>query len=76
MHSLTDAEVMKIPFVECIHHYMEDALIESSTRIAVEVCIFVEDWMAIKDLDTMKVPQMEELLYNKYMSIVRSIPDG
>ena len=40
-----------------------------------EVCIFVEVGTAIKDLEAMKVPVMEELFYNKYLRIVRSIPD-
>ena len=31
--------------------------------------------MAIRDLDTMKVPQMEEMFFSKYMAAMRSIPD-
>ena len=31
--------------------------------------------MAIRDLDTMKVPQMEEMFFSKYMAVVCSIPD-
>ncbi len=30
---------------------------------------------AIRDLDTMKVPQMEEMFFSKYMAVLRSIPD-
>ena len=40
-----------------------------------EACIFVEVDTAIKDLEAMKIPVMEELFYNKYVRIVRSIPD-
>jgi hypothetical protein len=35
----------------------------------------MEVGMAIRDLDTMKVPQMEEMFFSKYMAAVRSIPD-
>ncbi len=50
---------------------------DNYNRIAVEACIFVEVGTAIKDLEAMKmkIPVMEELFYNKYMRIVRSIPD-
>ena len=37
-------------------------------------CIFVEVGTAIKDLEAMKIPVMEELFYNKYVRIVHSIP--
>ena len=40
-----------------------------------EACIFVEVGTVIKDLEAMKIPVMEELFYNKYVRIVRSIPD-
>jgi hypothetical protein len=66
---------MKFAFVERLHHYMAGALIELSNRSAVEACIFMEVGTAIQDLDTMKVLQMEELFFSKYMAIVRSIPN-
>ena len=72
--SITDAEVTKFAFVERLRHYMAGALIGLSNRSAVEACIFMEVGTAIRDLDTMKVPQMEELFYSKYMAVVRSIP--
>ncbi len=40
-----------------------------------EACIFVEVGTAIKDLEVMKIPVMEDLFYNKYVRIMRSIPD-
>ena len=73
--SFTDAEVMMFPFVERVCHYMAGPLIGSLTHSMVEACIFVEVGTAIRDLDTMKVPQMKELFYNKCMSVVCSIPD-
>jgi len=73
--SITDAEVTKFSFTERLRHYMAGALIGLSNRSAVEACIFMEVGTAIRDLDTMKVPQMEELFFSKYMAVVRSIPD-
>jgi hypothetical protein len=35
----------------------------------------MEVGMAICDLDTMKVPQMEEVFFSKYIAVVCSIPD-
>ena len=72
--SITDAEVTKFAFDERLCHYMAGSLIGLSNRSAVEACIFMEVGTAIRDLDTMKVPQMEELFYSKYMAVVRSIP--
>jgi len=54
---------------------MEGKQIDNYNRIAVEACIFVEVGTAIKDLEAMKIPVMEELFYNKHMRIVRSIPE-
>ena len=73
--SVTDAEATKYPFHERVRHYMEGKQIDNSNRVAVEVCIFVEVGTLIKDLEAMKIPVMEELFYNKYLRIVRSIPD-
>ena len=52
---------MKVAFVEHLHHYMAGALIGLSNPSAVEACIFIEVGTAIRDLDTMKVPQMEKI---------------
>ena len=49
--------------------------IDTYNCIAVEACIFVEVGTAIKDLEAMKIPVMEELFFTKYLRIVRSIPD-
>jgi hypothetical protein len=73
--SVTDAEASKYPFLERVRHYMGGKQIDTSNRVAVEVCIFVEVGTNIKDLEAMKIPVMEELFYNKYLHIVRSIPD-
>ena len=73
--SVTDAEATKYPFLERLRHYMGGKQIDTYNRIAVEACIFVEVGTAIKDLEAMKIPVMEELFYNKYVRIVRSIPD-
>ena len=73
--SVTDAEATKYPFHERVRHYMEGKQIDTYNRVAVEVCIFVEVGTLIKDLEAMKIPVMEELFYNKYLRIVRSIPD-
>ncbi len=75
-YSVTTTEVMKFAFVERLHHYMTGALIGLSNRSAVEACIFMEVGTAISDLDTMKVPQMEELFFRKYMAVVGSIPNN
>ncbi len=64
----------KFAFVERLRHYMAEALIGLSNRSAVEACIFMEVGTAIRDLDTMKVPQMEDLFFSKYMAVVCSIP--
>ena len=73
--SVTDAEATKYPFLERVRHYMGGKQIDTYNRVAVEVCIFVEVGTLIKDLEAMKIPVMEELFYNKYLRIVRSIPD-
>jgi hypothetical protein len=73
-NSITDAEVTKFAFVERLRHYMAGALIGLSNRSAAEACIFMEVGTAIRDLDTMKVPQMEDMFFSKYMAVVRSIP--
>jgi hypothetical protein len=73
--SVTDAEATKYPFLERLRHYMGGKQIDTYNRVAVEVCIFVEVGTLIKDLEAMKIPVMEELFYNKYLRIVRSIPD-
>ena len=73
--SVTDAEATKYPFHERVRHYMEGKQIDTYNCVAVEVCIFVEVGTLIKDLEAMKIPVMEELFYNKYLRIVRSIPD-
>ncbi len=49
--------------------------IDNYNRITVQACIFVEVGTAIKDLEAMKIPVMEELFYNKYVRIMRLIPD-
>jgi hypothetical protein len=54
---------------------MRGKQIDNYNCIAVEACIFVEVGTAIKDLEAMKIPVMEELFYNKYVCIVRTIPD-
>ncbi len=64
----------KFAFVERLSHYMAGALIGLSNRSAGEACIFMKVGMAIRDLDTMKVHQMEEMFFSKYMAVVRSIP--
>jgi hypothetical protein len=74
-YSVTDAEVTKFAFVERLHHYMAGNLSGLSNGSAVEACIFMEVGTAIRDLDTMKVPQMEEMFFSKYMAVVYSIPD-
>jgi hypothetical protein len=66
--------VTKFAFVERLHHYMAGALIGLSNCSAVEACIFMEVGTAIRDLDRMKVPQMEDMFFSKYMAVVRSIP--
>jgi hypothetical protein len=73
--SVTDAEATKYPFLERLRHYMGGKQIDTYNRIAVEACIFVEVGTAIKDLEAMKIPVMEELFFTKYLRIVRSIPD-
>jgi hypothetical protein len=73
--SVTNAEATRYPFLERVRHYMGGKQIDNYNRIAVEACIFVEVSTAIKDLEAMKIPVMEELFYNKYVRIVRSIPD-
>jgi hypothetical protein len=73
--SVTDAEATKYPFLERVRHYMGGKQIDTYNRVALEVCIFVEVGTIIKDLEAMKIPVMEELFYNKYLRIVRSIPD-
>jgi hypothetical protein len=75
-YSVTNAEVTKFAFVERLRHYMAEALIGLSNGSAVEACIFMEVGTAIRDLDTMKVPQMKETFFSKYMAVVRSIPDN
>ena len=60
-YSITNAEVTKFAFVERLRHYMAGALIGLYNRSAVEACIFMEVGTAIRDLDTMKVPQMEDM---------------
>ena len=75
VHYITNAKVKKFVFVERLHHYMVGALIRLSNRSMVGACIFMEVEMAIRDLDTMQVPQMEELFFSKYMAIVHSIPN-
>jgi hypothetical protein len=42
---------------------------------AVETCIFVEVGTAIKDLEFMKIADMEVLFFNKCVALVRSIPN-
>ena len=74
-YSVTNAEVMKFAFVERLCHYMVGALIGLSNRSAVEAYIFMEVGTAIRDLYTMKVPQMEEMLFSKYTAVMRSIPN-
>jgi hypothetical protein len=66
---------MKFAFVERLRHYMAGALIGLSNRSAVEACIFMEVRAAIHDLDTMKVPQMEEMFFRKFTAVMRSIPN-
>jgi hypothetical protein len=73
--SVTDAEANRFPFLERVRHYMGGKQIDHCNRIAVEACIFIEVGTDIKDLEAMKIPVMEELIYNKYMRIVRSIHD-
>jgi hypothetical protein len=53
---------------------MAGSLIRLSNRSAVEACIFMEVGTAIRDLDTMKVPQMEDMFSSKYTAVVRPIP--
>ena len=65
----------KFAFVERLRHYMAGALIGLSNRSAVEACIIMEVGTAIRDLDTTKVLQMEEMFVRKYMAVLRSIPD-
>ncbi len=52
---------------------MAGALIGLSNRSALEACIFMEVGTAIRDLDMMKVPRMEDMFFSKYMAVVRSI---
>ncbi len=66
----------KFALVEGLRHYMAGALIGLSNGSAVEACIFMEVGTAIHDLDTMKVPQMEGMIFSKYMAVVRSIPNN
>ncbi len=73
--SVTDAEATRYPFLEHVRHYIGGKQIDTYNRIAVEACIFVEVGTVIKDLEAMKIPVMEELFYDKYMHIMRSIPD-
>jgi hypothetical protein len=73
--SVTDAEATKYPFLKRVRHYMGGKQIDTYNRVAVEACIFVEVGTLIKDLEVMKIPVMKELFYNKYLRIVRSIPD-
>jgi hypothetical protein len=73
--SRADAEATKYPFLERVRHYMGGKQIDTYNRVAVEACIFVEVGTLIKDLEVMKIPVMKELFYNKYMRIVRSIPE-
>ncbi len=75
-YPVTNAEVTKFAIVEPFCHYIAGALIGLSNRSAVEACIFMEVGTAIRDLDTMKVPQMEEMFFSKYMAVVHSIPDN
>ena len=64
--SVTNAEVTKYSFLERVRHYMGGKQIDTYNRVVVEACIFVEVGTVIKDLETMKIPVMEELFYNKY----------
>jgi hypothetical protein len=74
--SVTDAEATKYPFLERVRHYMGGKQIDITyNRVAVEACIFVEVGTVIKDLEAMTIPVMEELFHNKYLCIMRSIPD-
>jgi hypothetical protein len=73
--SMTGAEATKYPLLERLRHYMGGKQIDTYNRVAVEACIFVEVGTAIKDLEAMKIPVMEELFFTKYLRIVRSIPD-
>ena len=60
INSVTNAKATRYPFLERHRHYMGAKQIGTYNRIAVEACVFVKFSTAIKDLETMKIPVMEE----------------
>ena len=60
INSVTNAKATRYPFLEHDRHYMGGKQSGTYNRIVVEACVFVKVGTAIKDLETMKIPVMEE----------------
>jgi hypothetical protein len=71
----TDAEVSKYTFFQRLLHYMEGEPIRHSNRKAVEMALLVEAGTMVRNMDTMKKSDRENVLLRKYIALIDEIED-
>ena len=72
---LTDAQVRKFNFFECLAHYLNESRISNPNRKAVELAILAEPGTYVRGLDPMKRAKQEDIFMHKYLHIVNNIDD-
>ncbi len=70
-----DSEASKYSFLDCLKHYMEQALISEENCKAVELVIMIEAGTTVREMDPMKKEAKEKAFLNSYVSIIHKIPD-
>jgi len=73
--SVPNAEVNKYSFVEHLHHYMDGNKISDANRKCVEWTILFEVGTLVRNMDTMRIADMEASIFSKYVNIVHDIED-
>ena len=69
----TDAAVSKYTFFQHLLHYMEGEPIRHSNRKAVEMALLVEAGTMVKNMDTMKKSDRENVLLRKYIALISKL---
>ena len=74
-NSVPDAEVNKYSFIEHLRHYMDGNKISDANRKCVEWTILFEVGTLVRNMDTMRIADMEASIFSKYVNIVHDIED-
>ena len=73
---LTDKQVYKYNFFECLAHYLDGHCINNCNRKAVELAIAVVAGTYVRGLDPMKRAKQEDIFMCKYLHVLNQIEDN